>query len=226
MAERNEQAVAEIDAVMGRFGVRLTGAETTQDILNSPQWPQIAQNRAQAMSAWRACIERNLPDPSYRVEMQRAEASSPDAKALLGMLGVLLSVRSDLEAGYTTTLAERVRDEVFGDLLDIAESIVKLHAAPAIVLAVSVLEEHVRKMCEARDLSTLKDSGRGFVSFEDMTADLLEANAITSTEKRQMTNQWYAQRTEAAHGRFENVIAEEAPRTIGGVRDFIVRHPG
>src|SRR5690606_16171462 len=112
----------------------------------------------------------------------------------------------------------------FGDLLETAEAIVRLHPAPAIVLAVSVCEEHVRKMAEARGVGTTTPDGR-HRSFEDMTADLQRIRAITSTEKRTATNSWYAQRTEAAHGRFENVIADEAPRIISGVRDFLVRHP-
>jgi hypothetical protein len=120
-------------------------------------------------------------------------------------------------------LETRARDEVFGDLLKTAESIVRLHPAPAIVLAVSVLEEHVRKLAEARDIAAVKPDGK-HRSFEDMTADLQGAEAITSTEKR-TAGAWYSQRTEAAHGRFENVVADEAPRIISGVRDFVARHP-
>src|SRR5262249_30734518 len=132
-------------------------------------------------------------------------------------------VRQDIEAGYVRDLESRARDEVFGDLLETAEAIVRLHPAPAIVLAVSVLEEHVRGMSTGHNIATTKADGR-HRSFEDMVADLQGEDAISSTEKR-TASAWYAQRTEAAHGRFENVIADEAPRIIHGVRDFLIRHP-
>jgi hypothetical protein len=180
------------------------------------------------ISALSAAINRDAPAESYR---QQAEAMMrPTGGSILvgrltydKLVSVLHAVRADLAAGRIRTLEDRVRDDLSNDLLDTAESIVKLHAAPAIVLAASLLEEHVRKMCAARGIDTLKSNG-SHRSFEDMTAELQRDDAITSTERRTMTA-WYAQRTEAAHGRFDNVTADEAPRLIAGVRDFMVRHP-
>jgi hypothetical protein len=174
-----------------------------------------------------AAIERNAPRPSYVTAAHRISTATSGglASTLVTVdlvLGVLQSVRQDIELGYVRDLETRARDELSGDLLETAESIVRYHAAPAIVLAVSVLEEHVRKLAAARDIATVKDNGK-HRSFEDMIADLQRVDVITSTEKRTAGN-WYSERTEAAHGHFDKVTTDEAPRIISGVRDFIARH--
>lgn len=218
--------LAEIDDVFARCGA-------------SPQSPsaparsrgpgdfgdaRVVGNGAAMVSSIRAAVERNAPHRSYVDQARTYSAGEKVTSPVVHrMLGVLLSVRQDIEAGYVQSIEDRARDALSGDLLETADSIVKLHAAPAIVLAVSVLEEHVRKLAEARDVATLKPDGK-HRSFEDMIADLQREDAITSTEKR-TASAWYAQRTEAAHGHFENVVADEAPRIISGVRDFLVRHP-
>jgi hypothetical protein len=188
----------------------------------------VAADNAMMVTSLLACIERNAPRPSY---LQSARTLAMPTGNTLGtadviverLRGVLLTVRQDIEAGYLRTLEDRARDALSDDLLETASSIATQSAPAAVVLAVSVLEEHVRKLAAARDIETRKSSG-GHRSFEDMTADLLNADVLTSSEKRLMGG-WYAQRTAAAHGDFTEVIPEDAPGIIEGVRNAIVRHP-
>lgn len=218
--------LAEIDEVFARCGAtpQSPRAPSRPDQSSLMGERDVAGNSAAMVSSILAAVERNAPHRSYVDQARTYSAGGRvNTPAVNRMLGVLLSVRQDIEAGYVRTIEDRARDTLSGDLLETADSIAKYHAAPAIVLAVSVLEEHVRKLAEARDVATLKRDGR-HRSFEDMIADLQREDAITSTEKR-TASVWYAQRTEAAHGHFENVVADEAPRIISGVRDFLVRHP-
>jgi hypothetical protein len=225
----NVQAVLdEIDEVFARCGA---SAETPFVAKNSPTPgffgdPGVRGGNAAAMvSALVAAITRNAPHPSYVSSAHEYAGGGKATSAVVDrLLGVLLSVRTDIERGYVRTLEQRARDEVFDDLLQTASSIANSSAAAAIVLAVSVLEEHVRKLASGHGLATVTTKGR-HRSFEDMTADLLTSGQLTSSEKR-LIGGWYGQRTEAAHGHFESVLDEEAPRIIDGVRDFLVRHPG
>jgi hypothetical protein len=223
----NRDAVlAEIDAVFARCGASAANPHAPQKVATGGAITGLVQGSGAAMmSSCMAAIERNAPQA---VHMTAARTYVAEPYALEGdivdnLLGVLLSVRQDIADGFIRNLEDRVRDDLSGDLLETADSIVKLSAAPAIVLAVSVLEEHVRKMADARKIATTKPDGK-HRSFEDITADLQREEAIASTEKRTV-GAWYGQRTEAAHGRFENVVDDEAPRIISGVRDFIARHP-
>lgn len=47
---------------------------------------------------------------------------------------------------------------------------------------------------------------------------------MTEVQRKSVTA-WYAQRTEGAHGRAENLNDGEVERMIDGVRDFVTRHP-
>lgn len=222
----NRDAVlAEIDTVLASVGASVNNPRVPSQ---PPPAHVIGDNRVvgnvgAVASRLLAAVERNAPHPSYVQQARKHAEKSATAAPVNRLLGVLLSVRQDIEDGFIRTLEDRVRDDFSGDLLETADGIVKLSAPPGIVLAVSVLEEHVRKMAEARNIDTLKADGR-HRSFEDMIADLQREGAIASTEKRTVSA-WYAQRTEAAHGRFENVVADEGPRIVSGVRDFIARHP-
>jgi hypothetical protein len=130
-----------------------------------------------------------------------------------------------VQAGYVRSLEGRVREGVFDDLLDMASHICStLHPAPAVVLAGSVLEEHVRKLAAKRGVDLLTDKGKP-VAFEQLGHALVKADEISESQRKVLMG-YYAQRTEAAHGRFENVIADDVPRIIDGIRDFLVRHPG
>jgi hypothetical protein len=169
-----------------------------------------------------AAIERNAPADSYRRQAQPLISPHYVRERLERLRAILRAIRADLAGGYVQTLEDRVRDDLSADLLETAESIASC-APPAIVLAVSVLEEHVRKLCAARDLDTITNGRHR--SFEDMTADLQRhEDGVGSTERRTL-QAWYAQRTAAAHGRFDEVIESEAPSIVRGVRDFIARHP-
>jgi hypothetical protein len=216
-----ESVLAEIDDVLARFGA-------SKDRASPPiRDGHVVVNEGKAASACLACIERNAPHPSYiRTARELTRDGRMSSAVAQRLMGVLVSVRYDIEAGYTKTLEVRVRQSVFDDFLELAVYIAEnIAAAPAVVLAVSVLEEHVRKLAEANDIETMKGNGR-YRSFEDVTNDLgsLEVNVFSLPERRLM-GRWYAQRTAAAHGRFDQVVDAEVPRTIAGVRELLVRHP-
>ena len=94
--------------------------------------------------------------------------------------------------------------------------------APAAVLAGSVLEEHLRKLADKSHIDVLTANGRPR-SVDSLGIELVKAGAITEARRKILAG-WYGQRTEAAHGRPENVVPEEIPRMIEGIRDFVDSH--
>jgi hypothetical protein len=136
--------------------------------------------------------------------------------------GILTALKEDFERGYLATLEQQVRAGVLEDFLSMATEIARLHVAPAAVLAGAVLEEHTRRLADANGIETTKPNG-GSIKFETLSQDLVKANVVSEPERKLMAG-WYGQRTEGAHGRFDNVT-EDIARLVDGVRDFIVRHP-
>lgn len=229
-----DEVLREIDEVLARCG-----ATPDRPIAESPMTRAAAlqqtgrlppeRNKTQMVMSLLNAIERNAPLPST-VAGARAIAYAPNgrltslAPAVEGLVGVLMSVRQDIEMGYFRTLEDRARDELSGDLLETASSFVKKNEGAAIVLAVSVLEEHVRKLAEARDIETRTAKG-AHRSFDEMTVDLkAHESGISSTEQRTMGG-WYAHRTAAAHGNFDELTPGVGPGIIDGVRAIMLKHP-
>lgn len=133
------------------------------------------------------------------------------------------ALREDIRDGYFRRIETVIREEVYD--LDMATAINVIHPAPAVVVAGSVLEEHVRKLATANGIEAYDDDGKGR-KFENLMQELRKTDPpVISEPQRKVLAGWYRQRTEAAHARWENVIAEDVPRIIEGVRDFLARHP-
>ena len=70
------------------------------------------------------------------------------------MVGVVVSLRADIEAGYTQSLVELIHADVFADYLAMAAELQKnRYKDAAAVLAGSTLEEHLRKLAAKRRVS-------------------------------------------------------------------------
>jgi hypothetical protein len=62
--------------------------------------------------------------------------------------GTLQALRDDYESGYLQSVVELVHADIFADFLDMADYLIQQgYKDPAAVVAGSVLEEHLRKLC-------------------------------------------------------------------------------
>ena len=105
--------------------------------------------------------------------------------------GVLKGAREIFTRGWTWTLKERVHLEVFDDFLTMAEFLIREHGLkdPAAVLAGSVLETHLRKLCEKHGLPS---DGKVSVLNES-----LKKNEVYPQNEWRSVQAWYDLRTEA-----------------------------
>lgn len=173
-----------------------------------------------------ATILRLVPPSSpYAIQANAMLTSQGSSATRLGVVsGALRSLRADIEQGYLTSVEQKTREEIFDDMLSMAEEVsTSALPAPAAFLAGAVLEEHIRKLAEANGIETTKPNG-DMVKFENLSQSLVTAEVIRQPE-RKIIAAWYGQRTEAAHGRFENVVVDEVGRMIQGIREFLVRYP-
>lgn len=218
--------LAEIDNVFARCGASADDPKVPRTpASNIGAYPRVIGNAAAMMSSIAACIERNSPHGAYLTELERARAMGTNNMTVQvdAFLGILLSVRQDIEAGYGRNLERRVEDEVFDDLLEMASHLAKpsMHPPTGVVLAVSVLEERIRGLASAHGIQV--EGGKGPRSFEDLVGDLYAGDHMTKAESR-LLGGWYGQRNEAAHGHFENVNDGAVPGIIDGIRAFLVKY--
>ncbi|HEX7290957.1 MAG TPA: hypothetical protein VF250_07505 [Conexibacter sp.] len=174
----------------------------------------------------RAAIERVAPPHSaYLDEAETVlnEAASIGWRAE-HLCAIVDALRADYRAGALVEVQELVHADLFSDFIEMAlELSEKGFVGPAAVVAGSVLEEHLRKLAGKHGVDLIEANGRA-KSVEVLGVDLRKAQAITEVQRKSVTA-WYAQRTEAAHGRADALTPSEVERMIDGVRDFVARHP-
>jgi hypothetical protein len=175
----------------------------------------------------RAAIQRFAPpDTPYAEDaMQIVEdQDAADSWSAAQLVAIVQALRDDYSEGGLVSVAEIVHADLFDDLLDMATELrEKGFLGPAAVLAGSVLEEHLRKLATKVGLPAADGRGRT-LSADAIGIELRKRGTITEVQRKSVAA-WYAQRSEAAHGRFDALICSEVERMIDGVRDFVARHP-
>jgi hypothetical protein len=211
MALSTDAALQQIDAVLTSF-----------DAAGESDWPSIRT----ATIRGRAAIERLGPRGSAYLRQTEAIDEMNAGRAASRVQAALRALRDDIDAGALRTTEELLHADVFEDFLSMAEELhSKGYEAAAAVVAGSVLEEHARKLAGKNGIVTVAANGRR-KSFETLGVDLVKHQPpVISEPERKILAGWYGQRTEGAHGRPENVIADQVGAMIDGIRAFIVRHP-
>jgi len=94
---------------------------------------------------------------------------------------------------------------------------------PAAVLIGSVLEEHLRQLCDANSIETeYEHSGAIKPKKADrLNADLAKGN-ITKLDQKAVTL-WLDLRNKAAHGRYDEYNSEQVKNMFSAVTEFMAR---
>ena len=145
------------------------------------------------------------------------------------LVGVLRSLRADYESDRLKTLREIVRSDVFSDFLEMAEYLLNDEGLkdPAAVMAGSVLEQHIRKLCDKHGIPTTFVDGKGDTrpkKLDTMNADLAKVSAYGGNDQKQVTV-WASIRNDAAHGNYGKYVKEQVVLMVQGIRGFLSRVP-
>ncbi|MDL5045111.1 hypothetical protein QQ054_03525 [Oscillatoria amoena NRMC-F 0135] len=95
---------------------------------------------------------------------------------------------------------------------------------PAAVMIGSVLEEHLRQLCQKNNVDTHIIKGADTVPkrAEAMNIDLVKAKVYPLTDQKQVTA-WLDLRNNAAHGKYLEYKKEQVDLMYQGVLNFISR---
>jgi hypothetical protein len=134
-------------------------------------------------------------------------------------MGVLTGAAEDFRNQWIWTYPERLRADVFGDLLETAEHLLKEVKCvdAAAVLAGGALEVHIKKLAQKHGVPIGKVAAMNWALWK-------QKDVYTQPEWHQVDG-WYALRNDAAHQNPAPRAPEQVEQMIIGVRDFIVRHP-
>jgi hypothetical protein len=173
-------------------------------------------------------VERTLDQ--YR---PNSFSSFSDRQKLYDDIEDLFGVLSALETAYTDNLLisvqQRIHADIFEDFIEIADNFLQESEklkCPAAVMLGSVLESHIRKLCEKNGINTriIKGENEKFRHLHDMNVDLVKKGVYNTLQHGQI-DVWYKIRSEAAHGNDNAYSKQQVDDMLAGIRRFINDYP-
>jgi hypothetical protein len=117
-----------------------------------------------------------------------------------------------------------IHADLFSDSMEMADYLLSGgYKDPAAVLAGSVLEEGLRKLCQKVGIS-IQDAKGQPKKASVMNDDLVKAKVYGKLEQKNVTA-WLDLRNKAAHGDYTAYDKKQVELFIQGIRDFFVRYP-
>jgi hypothetical protein len=209
---RTNQIAKQLDLILKRY--RKAVAEEP----NSPP----ASKRAELMASSAAAIDRYAPPNSAYLAYVSSVADYEEQYRLPCLMGVVEALHQDYKAGALTPIQELIRAEVFEDFLEMSEHLLDQgYKDPAAVVVGSVLEEHLRKLCDRAGIATTLPDGKPKKA-DALNSELAAKNVYGKLDQKSVTS-WLGLRNDAAHGHYDRYVAEQVRLMLLGVRDFTHR---
>ena len=179
------------------------------------------QLRSSSLSFLQGLFGENHP---YYKEFNSNVKDSAPSHVTIGK-GILKGVKQEIDGGWLITVKGLVSAEIFSDFLEMAEYLLlEGYKDPAAVMIGSVLEEHLRQLCNREQIPVEVDKG-GKLSPKKadlLNADLSSARIYNKLDQKTVTS-WLDLRNKAAHGKYVEYTKEQVELMYQGVANFISR---
>lgn len=142
-------------------------------------------------------------------------------------LAIIRVIRDEIAGGWLFTVRGLVAAEVFADFLEMAEHLLESgYKDPAAVMGGSVLEEHLRQLCNKHAIAINEQKNEKQVpkKADRLNAELAAATAYSKLDQKQITA-WLDLRNNAAHGIYNAYTREQVEQLLTGVTSFMARVP-
>jgi len=175
--------------------------------------------RTEAMNLVRRVCGESSDHYQELKRLAEGERTSENSYYLKDCLGVLQAAQKDYEGGFLFDLRALVAADVIGDFIGQAEALVtEGYHAPAASLAGAVLEDTLRKMCEANGIPIPERT-----KIDKLNADLAKAGAYNKLIQKRITVLADV-RNNADHGRFDEFTKADVEDMVNWVRKFTADH--
>jgi hypothetical protein len=218
-----DQILNELDALLAE-GQRLDDSFRSSGMGHESPIPEY-EHRAFVTSALSA-ISRIAGKDSQYYELapkpsteSRIRVAGHSPTIIPGLRGALTSLRAAVEADSLVSLVNRIRVAIHDDLLEQARELLDSgYYVAAMVLIGGVLENHLRKMCEARSLDW---SGKGSISKYN---NLLRNEVYNQAVWRRIQSIGDV-RNEAAHGNADQVGESDVKDALNFAIRLLIDYP-
>ena len=224
--EMSQQFIEQLDSILGYYDSLKSRSryEDLSDLGETVAYELITRARA--------AIERiSGRDSAYFEQLQEIlhieRKYVHDFGRLAMIMGIVRSLRADLQAGYLSSASELIRGDLFADFLEMAEYLLGAgYKDAAAVIAGGTLEAHLRQLCVKNNIATEITTPKGNKAkrAEQMNADLYNNHIYSKLDQKSVTA-WLDLRNKAAHAKYDEYSADQVALLISGIRDFITRNP-
>lgn len=161
--------------------------------------------------------------PYYKQFDQHVAGTDPEATRT--GIQLLQAMISEFENGWLATTKGLISAEIFTDFLDMASHLLSEdYKDAAAVMIGSVLEQHLRQLCEKCDIPTHIEKHDKLIpkKADAINADLTKAGVYSKLDQKNITG-WLDLRNHAAHGHYTEYQKSQVDLMLLGVTDFVVR---
>ena len=140
-------------------------------------------------------------------------------------IGILKAAKDEIQGGWLITVKGLVSAEIFSDFLDMATYLLSEgYKDPAAVMVGSVLEEHLRQLCNKNGIPIeVTKSGKPIPKrAESLNSDLASNNIYSKLDQKNVTA-WLDLRNKAAHGKYGEYTKEQVDLMYQAVTEFMTR---
>lgn len=142
------------------------------------------------------------------------------------LISILTSINEEITGGWIFTTKGLVSAEIFADFMDMAEHLLTENFKdPAAVMIGSVLEEHLRQLCQKNsiDIETIKKN-RSVPKKADLLNSELTSNKVYNKLDQKNITAFLDLRNKAAHGKYSDYTKKQVELMYNGVMDFMIRN--
>lgn len=170
--------------------------------------------------------QKNSEAHAHYADYKRYQTDSLHAsyyKHIVRMYGALEAVKYELENGYLDKLTSLIQADIFSDFIEMGEHLLKEgYKDAAAVIIGSVLEDSLRKLCEANNINTSNEKGKK-LTIDPLNNELEKAEIYNQLVKKQITS-WADLRNNAAHGHFEEYDINQVKNMLQFVTAFTANY--
>jgi hypothetical protein len=140
---------------------------------------------------------------------------------------ILRQIKIEIDGDWIIKVKNLVSAELFSDFIEMAKYLLESkYKDPAAVLIGSVLEEHIRQLCNSNGISISEEKDGRLIPLkaDRMNAELVKANVYNKLQQTTVTA-WLALRNNAAHGKYSEYTIDQVILMQDGVIGFINNNP-
>jgi len=158
-------------------------------------------------------------DSAHYQRIKNQFPSYPKWSNIEQAFGVLLAAKDDFESEGLFSVKKLVEAELFDEFLEQAEHLLEVgYFQPAAVVAGSVLEDGLRKLCQANAV-TLTEHPK----LDWMNSELAKKGTYTKLVQKRITS-IADLRNSAAHGKWTEFEKSDVEAMVRDIRDFMAKH--